>query len=319
MTRLPPAADVGKRCAYMEQAVSEAAVETGTTEAACAVSLTETRQELQRFISRRKDACGRGYRIAVAFWSRQIHREATTAQRRIKRETVRAMFQEYRGLEQIAGILEGKKPSKMTSIKDKHGKEHTDPQSMVDCFAEFYEALYDKRVVNTLDHGLEAGSAPTVTGDEVRLALTSMKNGKTKDNTGIVAEMLKARSEAFINAVAQLFTEIMQLGQIPEHWRLTAIKVLFKKGDVKLPGNYRPISILSILYKVFSKVLVLRLKPVLQAARCHDQAGFREGYSCEDHLQTMAIVCEQCQEWNSVYWQWQWTSRRLSIQYRTYR
>ena len=47
-----------------------------------------------------------------------------------------------------------------------------------------------------------------------------------------------------------------------------------------MPGNYRPISILPILYKLFSRVLDARLKVLLSKTQSVDQAGFKKGFGC---------------------------------------
>eukprot|EP00973_Karenia_brevis_P042239 5847428-Karenia_brevis.AAC.1 len=79
---------------------------------------------------------------------------------------------------------------------------------------------------------------------------------------------------------------------MPEYWKATRLKVLFKKGDPQLAANYRPIAIVPILYKVFSKIIGNRIKSILLESQSVDQAGFRPGFSCEDHLFAIALITE---------------------------
>ena len=51
---------------------------------------------------------------------------------------------------------------------------------------------------------------PEVTEAEVKAALNNMKNGKTTDNSCIVAEMLKCGGKEFRERMAELFTEIVK-------------------------------------------------------------------------------------------------------------
>ena len=88
----------------------------------------------------------------------------------------------------------------------------------------------------------------------------------------------------------------------PADWKHTRIKVLLKKGDPQLPGNYRPISILPILYKLFSRVLHQRLKVFLQPEQSIDQAGFWAGFNCEDHLLSVVLLYEKMAEQNLDIW-----------------
>jgi hypothetical protein len=56
------------------------------------------------------------------------------------------------------------------------------------------------------------------------------------------------------------------------------------------------------LYKVFSKVLCGRIKEQLIAQQSHDQAGFRPGFSCDDHLFAITLLAEKCNEFNLPLW-----------------
>ena len=80
------------------------------------------------------------------------------------------------------------------------------------------------------------------------------------------------------------------------------ITVLFKKGDATLPENYRPITLSSILYKLFARIVSARLRKTLEAAQSVDQAGFRIGFACEDHLQPIVLSAEACSEFNTALW-----------------
>ena len=89
---------------------------------------------------------------------------------------------------------------------------------------------------------------------------------------------------------------------LPSEWKRTRISVLFKSGDASLAKNYRPISCISILYKIFSNLLCRRLSPILDAEQSADQAGFREAFSTTDHLSAITLLIDKAQEWNSEVW-----------------
>ena len=88
----------------------------------------------------------------------------------------------------------------------------------------------------------------------------------------------------------------------PAEWKYTTISVIFKSGDPQLPNNYRPISIIPLLYKLFARLLYNRLEPLLDKHQTPDQAGFRRNYSTDDHLFTTTIVHERSQEWQLPLW-----------------
>ena len=66
--------------------------------------------------------------------------------------------------------------------------------------------------------------------------------------------------------------------------------------------NYRPIAVISIILKLFSRVLFARIGPHLGKHQSHDQAGFRKDYGCDDHLFTMILLAEAALEWRLDLW-----------------
>lgn len=115
--------------------------------------------------------------------------------------------------------------------------------------------------------------------------------------------MLKCAGEPLVEAIAELFDDVIQChGEVPARWKETRLRVLFKSGDARCPDNYWPISILPILLKLFSRVMHARIADLLTSAQSHDQAGFRGGYSCDDHLFTLTLLHEKCSEWEMPFW-----------------
>ena len=59
---------------------------------------------------------------------------------------------------------------------------------------------------------------------------------------------------------------------------------IFKKGNRKDIKNYRPICLLSNMYKLFTKIITTRLDKKLDENQPREQAGFRSKYSTTDHI-----------------------------------
>jgi len=60
--------------------------------------------------------------------------------------------------------------------------------------------------------------------------------------------------------------------------------IIFKKGTKKDLKNYRPIRLLSNIYKVLTKVPTKRLEKTLNENQTREQPGFRSRYSTTDHV-----------------------------------
>ena len=69
-----------------------------------------------------------------------------------------------------------------------------------------------------------------------------------------------------------------------------------------MPENYRPICIIPILHKLFSKIIPQRIYKTWNNAQSRDQAGFRPGFSCDDHLFAVAMLVEKLNEYGRPCW-----------------
>jgi hypothetical protein len=93
-----------------------------------------------------------------------------------------------------------------------------------------------------------------------------------------------------------LFNYILDHGVIPDAWLIGTIKPIYKnKGSPKDPVNYRPITILSCLGKIFTSILNTRINTFLFENNLlnENQAGFREHYSTTDHIFSLHFLIEK--------------------------
>ena len=85
----------------------------------------------------------------------------------------------------------------------------------------------------------------------------------------------------------KLFNNILDTGYMPDIWLSGNIIPIYKnKGSKDDPKNYRPITIISCLDKLFTSILNERLTKFSDEVNliCENQAGFRKGYSTIDNV-----------------------------------
>ena len=64
-------------------------------------------------------------------------------------------------------------------------------------------------------------------------------------------------------------------GGIPEKWKILNIVPVPKKGDLTKPDNYRGISLISLVLKLYNRLIMNRLRPALDPLLRTAQNGFR--------------------------------------------
>ena len=84
-------------------------------------------------------------------------------------------------------------------------------------------------------------------------------NKKSPGEDGVPVEAIKLGGDSLSIAITALFNHCLELEKIPEAWENAMITLLHKKGDITKLENYRPISLLSTLYKLFIKIIAKRL------------------------------------------------------------
>ena len=127
----------------------------------------------------------------------------------------------------------------------------------------------------------------TISLEELKKAVRQMKNNRA--SVQVPAEMLKALCDAGAIDADCWLLKIMRLcwdtKTTPAAWHIAQVIPVYKKGDPANCDNYRPISLLSVLYKLYASILLNRLKSAGAERRLWDsQFGFRSRRSTEDAL-----------------------------------
>ena len=127
---------------------------------------------------------------------------------------------------------------------------------------------------------------PEPTASEIEKAINGLANG-------IPPEVVKQGIPVLLPHLHELLSLCWREGEVPQDMRDAKIVTLFKnKGGHSDCNNYRGISLLSIVGKVFARVVLARLQ--IQADRIYpeSQCGFRSGRSTVD----MIFSARQLQE-----------------------
>ena len=119
------------------------------------------------------------------------------------------------------------------------------------------------------------------TMDELDTALKHLKAGKAAGLDDLCPEVIKHFGIKAKSWLIALFNTCATTYRIPKIWsKARVISLLKPKKDPNLATSYRPISLLSILYKLYERLILARITPTIDDLLDPDQAGFRPGKSC---------------------------------------
>ena len=94
-----------------------------------------------------------------------------------------------------------------------------------------------------------------ITEEMVKKVLTNLNVNKSAGPDGITPRLLKKCSESLTKPLTMIFRKSLQTGDVPMSWREANVTPLFKKGSKTNPLNYRPVSLTSVVGKVFETLV----------------------------------------------------------------
>jgi len=134
-----------------------------------------------------------------------------------------------------------------------------------------------------------------ITPGEIERVLKRVRRGRAAGEDGLFGEMLKYGGDLIILSLERVFNKIFEAGTVPKAWRRGLIVPVFKAGDKERVGNYRGITLLGVVAKVFAQILHSRLSSFLEGRQLlePEQAGFRRGRSTVEHVLSLSELLDK--------------------------
>ena len=128
--------------------------------------------------------------------------------------------------------------------------------------------------------------------EEVRKTINRLKNGKAAGIDEIVNEIIKYGGDPVHVVIWQLIRACFESESIPQEWMKGIIFPIYKAGDGRNPENYRGITLLCIICKIYTAVLNDRLSRWCEENDiiAEEQGGFRPGRGCVDQLYVLINI-----------------------------
>ena len=125
-------------------------------------------------------------------------------------------------------------------------------------------------------------------------AIKEMKNGKTPGIDNVTIEELRAATKGEgLKIVHSLFQSTWETEEVSQEWKRSIIVPVHKKQDKLDYLNYRGISLLCHTGKIFSSIILQRIRTRTEQIISEAQAGFRLGRSTIDQIFTLRQLAEK--------------------------
>ena len=116
---------------------------------------------------------------------------------------------------------------------------------------------------------------------QIEKEILKLDVNKASQSSDIPIKVLKENSDIFSNFLCNSFNNSIKLSTFPEILKHADITPLYKKGKKDIKGNYRPVSILPNLSKIFEKCMLEQMSQFFGNIFSKYQCTFRKGFSTQ--------------------------------------
>ncbi len=182
-----------------------------------------------------------------------------------------------------------------TDPNDVNSPTTSNSKKKANLLAEFYTSVFtvepDGDVPTIPNRHCDVIMTPLIiTEDMVEKKLSELNPNKSPGPDSIHPRFLKELASVLKSPLTMLFNKSLQESKLPDIWKRAKVTAIFKKGDRKHPGNYRPVSLTSIVCKVFEKLVREHMMNHFKVNKLFTdkQYGFLDGRSTS--LQLLKVI-----------------------------
>ena len=189
-----------------------------------------------------------------------------------------------------------------------NGQIYTEQKDIRDKLTEYYRQLFTSKVKVDEEYLKEMDIPQTpvelhneldepIQMREISIALKELPSNKMPGIDGLSANFMKFFRLKLKHFIYELFLEIIEEKRFHLSARRGLISLLEKLGkDFLEIDNWRPISLLCTDFKIFSKVIALRLQKVLPSIIHRSQCGFMKGRKIGENTLKLMAMMNYCQQ-----------------------
>jgi exonuclease III len=189
-----------------------------------------------------------------------------------------------------------------------------DPQKLADKAAEYFEEIFKPtpeppnerpwkllNLFNDITNNNMENLTKWITLEEYNEILKKKPIRKSPETDSVTYEMIKNLPEHISREIVLMMNSNLTNHKIPADWKIGKIILLLKphKTETEIK-NYRPITLLKVIYKIFSSILADRLSIYMETNKIISptQQGFIKGRDIKNHINTLIATLEHVKTQN---------------------
>eukprot|EP01117_Protostelium_nocturnum_P009618 TRINITY_DN3433_c1_g2_i1.p1 TRINITY_DN3433_c1_g2~~TRINITY_DN3433_c1_g2_i1.p1 ORF type:complete len:1539 (+),score=122.15 TRINITY_DN3433_c1_g2_i1:1791-6407(+) len=200
-------------------------------------------------------------------------------------------------------------PPRLVKVRDTYS---SDPKKVKEAFMNYFEGLLGSSTkTQPKDHSHLPWRAPAELREDAkaRIERKVLKNFSSEEFLCAASNSTKGKAPGFdripteawsyippnlLTCVLSLFNLCRDLNSVPNSWKSGQVFSIHKGGDTSLLENYRGITLINTIYKIFSKIITERLSTALEDenAFSNGQIGFRKDQTIPNHHNTFINTLE---------------------------
>lgn len=125
---------------------------------------------------------------------------------------------------------------------------------------------------------------------EVEYQMRKLKVDKACGPDGLSPGVLTMLPAQWVLTLTSLFNAVFESGVYPESWRRAIVFTVFKRGDKTNVDNYRGISVINSISKLYDMIMCCRLNQWFRPYR--EQAGAQSKRGCTEHIVSLRLLTD---------------------------
>ena len=131
-------------------------------------------------------------------------------------------------------------------------------------------------------------SFKTVEIGDIEKEINNINPKKATTSNSIPPKIFKMSSKVSARVLHKLLNDSIEKSDFPQNLKLADIKRVYKKNDPLDKTNYRPISMLPVVSKIFERIMQKQINDFIISFLSPYLCGYRKGFNTRHALLTLA-------------------------------